>query len=164
MAVTAGDASSGTSGCAAAGKPVAHVVRRHREAVGACRAPPDRPNGRIAYSNLNDRSWCPISGKTWPLNEVRTTNRFVDDPLEPVAARVGRMFGFDPRLARAVTREVVDALSASVDDYIAQRHDELRRTGLSNEEIFERIQRELPELRFTAPALSERQIRRRIYG
>jgi hypothetical protein len=88
----------------------------------------------------------------------------VDDPLEPISTRVGRMFGFDDRLARAVTREVVDALSASVDEYVAARHEALRRVGLSNEEIFHRIRQELPELRFTAPALSERQIRRRIYG
>jgi hypothetical protein len=70
----------------------------------------------------------------------------------------------DTKLADAITREVIDALSAPIDSYIARRHDELKRAGLHNDMIFEAIRRELPAMRFPAPELSERQIRRRIYG
>jgi hypothetical protein len=51
-----------------------------------------------------------------------------------------------------------------VDEFIARRHAELQAQGESNAEIFERIAAELRGLRFKAPELSARQIRRRIYG
>jgi hypothetical protein len=65
--------------------------------------------------------------------------------------------------ARAVD-EVLDSLGLEVDEYIAGRHAELQTQGESNSEIFGRIAEELRCLRFKAPELSARQIRRRIYG
>jgi hypothetical protein len=88
----------------------------------------------------------------------------VGDPLGPVSRRVASLFGLDAPMADAITREVIDALSESVDGYVIHRHAELRRAGLANEAIFEAIRSEIAELRFRAPDLSERQIRRRIYG
>jgi hypothetical protein len=65
--------------------------------------------------------------------------------------------------ARAIV-ETLDAFPLGVDEYIEARHAELQRQGVANPEIFERIAGELPNLRFKAPELSARQIRRRIYG
>jgi hypothetical protein len=65
--------------------------------------------------------------------------------------------------ARAVD-EVLDAMGLGVDEFIARRHSELQARGESNPQIFERIAEELRGLRFKAPELSARQIRRRIYG
>ena len=78
--------------------------------------------------------------------------------------RLQAVLGLSRDQARRAVEEIFDALRMGVDEYIAQRHSELQRQGESNERIFERIALELRELRFKAPALSSRQIRRRIYG
>jgi hypothetical protein len=78
--------------------------------------------------------------------------------------RLEHVLGLSPERAARAVAEVLDSLSLDVDGYIAARHAELQREGVSNPEIYEHIARELSELRFKAPALSARQIRRRIYG
>jgi len=55
-------------------------------------------------------------------------------------------------------------LRLDVDEFISARHAELQAQGEANPVIFERIAAELAVLRFRAPALNTRQIRRRIYG
>ena len=82
----------------------------------------------------------------------------------------------DPKYDSAATRaflnglhplsveEVLDSFDLDVDAYIARRHGELQAEGGNNPAIFERIASELPDLRFRAPHLTPRQIRRRIYG
>jgi hypothetical protein len=79
-------------------------------------------------------------------------------------ARLSAVLGLSSEQARRAVAEVFDALRLGVDEYIAERHAELQQQGESNERIFERIALELRELRFKAPELSSRQIRRRIYG
>ena len=78
--------------------------------------------------------------------------------------RVAMMLGVSPDRASRVVAEVVDAFSSTVDDFIADRHLELKRRGWRNDAIYERIAQELADWRFRAPELTERQIRRRIYG
>jgi hypothetical protein len=85
-------------------------------------------------------------------------------PLDLARERLERLLGLDPVRARRAVSETIDCLGQEVDDYIAERHRELRATGARNEEIYETIAGELPALRFAAPRLSARQIRRRIYG
>lgn len=84
-----------------------------------------------------------------------------DDRLE---ARLTRLFDLEPVMARRIVDELLDALELTADDYITARHAELQRGGYPNDQIYQRIQDELQTLRFKAPALSVRQIRRRIYG
>ncbi len=48
--------------------------------------------------------------------------------------------------------------------YIQSRHLKLKENGLNNQEIYQILQKEIKEQRFRAPTLSERQIRRIIYG
>jgi hypothetical protein len=88
----------------------------------------------------------------------------VSDPLAMAQERLERLFGLAPAQARRAVTEVVDCLWRGVDDYIAERHRELRSRGALNAQIYETIATELETLRFAAPALSARQIRRRIYG
>ena len=78
--------------------------------------------------------------------------------------RLQAVLGLSLVQARRAVEEIFDALRLGVDEYIAERHSELQRQGESNERIFERIALELRNLRFKAPELSSRQIRRRIYG
>jgi len=72
------------------------------------------------------------------------------------------------RLTAAEARKVIDEVLAfmdeTTDDFIRRRHLALQSEGLPNAQIFARIAQELMQRRFRAPELSERQIRRIIYG
>ena len=84
--------------------------------------------------------------------------------IEAVQRRLQSVLGLSAAQAIRVVDEVLDSLSVDVDEFIAARHAELQLQGAHNGEIFERISSELRQWRFKAPALSARQIRRRIYG
>ena len=88
----------------------------------------------------------------------------VAHPLDMAQERLERLLGLGPAQARRAVTETLDCLWRGVDDYIAERHKELQARGVRNEAIYETIARELAALRFAAPQLSARQIRRRIYG
>ena len=66
--------------------------------------------------------------------------------------------------AERLVQEVVAFFSESLEDFVARRHREFQERGLRNEAIYARISEEVSERCFAAPALSERQIRRLIYG
>ena len=68
-----------------------------------------------------------------------------------------------PEAARLVD-EVLAYLGEQPEDFIRRRHAELQRQGRSNPEIFAQLAREVGVRRFRAPAYSERQIRRIVYG
>ena len=66
--------------------------------------------------------------------------------------------------AARLVEEVVAYYSESVEEYVTRRHRELRAEELQNDAIFERVAAEVRTRRFAAPPLSQRQIRRLIYG
>jgi hypothetical protein len=66
--------------------------------------------------------------------------------------------------AHKVVQDVLAFMSETPDEFIRRRHLALQSQGYSNAEIFSRIATELAQRRFRAPQLSERQIRRIIYG
>jgi len=67
--------------------------------------------------------------------------------------------------ARRAVDEVIAYFSESPNDYVRRRHLQIKQEqGLANPEIFERIEAELSQLVFAAPPLTQRQIRRIIYG
>ena len=78
--------------------------------------------------------------------------------------RLQALLGLTRTQATRAVDEIFDALRLDVDEYISARHAELQAAGEPNPVIFERIADELTTLRFRAPAMSTRQIRRRIYG
>ncbi len=78
--------------------------------------------------------------------------------------RLQTLLGLSRAQASRAVAEILDSLRVGVDEFIAERHAQLQTEGESNPEIFERIATELRALRFKAPELSARQIRRRIYG
>jgi hypothetical protein len=84
--------------------------------------------------------------------------------VSEVEQRLQSVLGLTRGQASRAVDEVLDSLALEVDEYIAGRHAELQAQGEANTEIFERIAQELRALRFRAPELSARQIRRRIYG
>jgi hypothetical protein len=88
----------------------------------------------------------------------------VTDPVAEAESRLQHLLGLPAALAKRAVVETLDCFVTSVDDYVQARHRELQAQGVTNPEIFERIADELPRLRFAAPALSARQLRRRVYG
>ncbi|MDJ0785517.1 MAG: hypothetical protein QNK05_01845 [Myxococcota bacterium] len=66
--------------------------------------------------------------------------------------------------AARVVAEVLEFFGEGLEDFVVRRHAELRARQLANAEIFARIAGELGLRRFKTPPLSERQIRRLIYG
>lgn len=66
--------------------------------------------------------------------------------------------------ARRVLDEVLTYMDETAEDFIRRRHLALQSQGFSNTEIFARLATEIAGRRFRATELSERQIRRIIYG
>jgi 23S rRNA G2069 N7-methylase RlmK/C1962 C5-methylase RlmI len=60
--------------------------------------------------------------------------------------------------------DVMEFFNLTLDDYVRLRHLQLQNQGIKNQEIYSRISQELGQRRFKAPELSERQIRRIVYG
>ena len=75
--------------------------------------------------------------------------------------RTTRLSG--PEAVRLVD-EVLSFLDERPEEFVCRRHRALQDEGLSNSEIFARLSTELARWRFRAPAYSERQLRRMIYG
>ncbi len=70
-----------------------------------------------------------------------------------------------PSQARKLVTEVIAYLAESPEDYVRRRHRELKQEqGLANPEIFGRIEAEVVQRVFATAALTQRQIRRIIYG
>lgn len=72
--------------------------------------------------------------------------------------------GLSESEAARVVEDVVAYLSEPVEDYVRRRHAEMKTYGAKNPQIFEQIGRELAERVVAAPELTERQLRRIVYG
>ncbi|MGD9883014.1 MAG: hypothetical protein AB7F22_31235 [Reyranella sp.] len=83
------------------------------------------------------------------------------DELVEYLARTSRLDRSD---ARRLVDEVVSFLIEEPEAFVRRRHLALQRQGLTNTAIFARLQVELAQRRFPAPAYTTRQLRRIIYG
>lgn len=72
--------------------------------------------------------------------------------------------GLTPGEAMRLVEDVLSFHAEPVKDFVRRRHAELKTYGARNPEIFERISRELADRVVAAPRLTERQLRRLIYG
>ncbi len=66
-------------------------------------------------------------------------------------------------LARVVG-EVIEYQSEGIETFVRRRHTELQHDGFANEAIWPQISADLRLRRFSAPALTMRQLRRLVYG
>jgi len=85
----------------------------------------------------------------------------------PDAALVGRIAastGLSVAEAARVVEDVVAFHAEPVEDVVRRRHAQLKARGARNDEIFARIAAELADRVVAAPRLSERQLRRLVYG
>ena len=72
--------------------------------------------------------------------------------------------GLTPTEAARVAEDVVAFHAEPVEEYVRRRHAHLKTYGAKNPEIFARITEELADRVVAAPALTERQLRRLVYG
>ena len=78
--------------------------------------------------------------------------------------RIAASTGLSPAEAARVIEDVVAFHAEPVESYVRRRHAHLKTYGVRNHEIFARIAAELTDRVVAAPALTERQLRRIIYG
>jgi len=72
--------------------------------------------------------------------------------------------GLPNATAARVIADVLAYFDETVDDFVLRRHHELRLRQFKNAEIWSAISAEMATRRFVAPDLSERQLRRLVYG
>jgi hypothetical protein len=84
--------------------------------------------------------------------------------LEELIAYLVRTSRLSPPEATRLVREVLGFLGETPEAFIRRRHLALQSQGLANDAIFAQLAAELERLRFRAPPLTPRQIRRIIYG
>lgn len=83
---------------------------------------------------------------------------------DDLVAHLVSMSRLRPAEAQRLALEVLAYFAERPEAFITRRHAELQAHGESNSRIYARLGEELAQRRFTAPAFSERQIRRIIYG
>jgi len=78
--------------------------------------------------------------------------------------RVCASTGLTPAEAARLVEDVVAYFAEPVEQYVVRRHAHLKTYGAKNPEIFARIAAELDRRVVAAPRLTERQLRRLVYG
>jgi hypothetical protein len=87
------------------------------------------------------------------------------DPFPQDLARyLAASTGLPPPTAIRVIADVNAYYDENVDDFVRRRHGELRAQGGKNDEIWPRITAELGNRRYKAGELTDRQLRRIVYG
>jgi hypothetical protein len=87
------------------------------------------------------------------------------DPFPQDLARyLAASTGLPQSTALRVIADVTTYFGETVEEFVRRRHAELRRGQHHNDEIWPLITAELSQRRFVAPGLSERQLRRLVYG
>ena len=84
--------------------------------------------------------------------------------LEELIAYLVRTSRLSTSEATHLVSEVLSFLAETPEAFIRRRHLALQSQGLANDAIFTQLAAELERLRFRAPPLTARQIRRIIYG
>ena len=85
-------------------------------------------------------------------------------PYDDLIAHLVRSTPLDSGEAARVVAEVLGYFSEELPDYVRRRHAELKRRGLTNEQIFAALSAELATRRVAPPPVSARQLRRIVYG
>jgi hypothetical protein len=87
------------------------------------------------------------------------------DPFPQDLARyLAASTGLPQSTATRVIVDVTTYFSETIEAFVRRRHAELQQGQRKNDEIWPVIAAELSQRRFAAPGLSERQLRRLVYG
>ena len=84
--------------------------------------------------------------------------------LEDLVRRVADSTGLPEATATRVVADITAYYSETVEAYVRRRHAELKAVNCRNDEIWPLIAAELRTRRFEAPEVTERQLRRIVYG
>jgi hypothetical protein len=87
-----------------------------------------------------------------------------DSYPQDLVRRVAASTGLPEATAMRVVADVIAYFGETAEEYVRRRHGELRDRQRKNEEIWPQIAAELGGRRFGVPELSERQLRRIVYG
>lgn len=94
----------------------------------------------------------------------------VSAPTEPAVAHgelirhVVASTGLTPETSARLLADVLAYFGETTEQFVRRRHAELHRRGLGNAEIWAVLAGELAERRVAAATLSQRQLRRIVYG
>jgi hypothetical protein len=87
-----------------------------------------------------------------------------DEVPEDLARHVAVTTGLPLAIAVRVVSDVMGYFVETSQEFVRRRHAELRRAGVSNAEIWSLLRRELALRPVASSTLSERQLRRIVYG
>ena len=83
---------------------------------------------------------------------------------QDLVRHVARSTGLDEATASRVVADVMAYFTQTVEEYVRHRHAHLKSRNRKNDDIWPLILDELSTRRFKAGELSERQLRRIVYG
>ena len=83
---------------------------------------------------------------------------------QDLALHLAASTGLPLPTAGRVIADVATYFNETIEEFVCRRHAELKRRQHKNDEIWPLIAAELRQRRFAAPGLSERQLRRIVYG
>jgi hypothetical protein len=110
-------------------------------------------------------SFCPLPGRNLGFpSQVGHYRPVSAGAYDDLIAHLVHSSPLRPGEARRVVAEVLGYFGEPVADFVRRRHGELKRRGLTNDQIFAMLGAEVAARRFAAPPLSARQLRRIVYG
>lgn len=83
---------------------------------------------------------------------------------QDLVRHVARSTGLDEATASRVVADVIAYFGQTAEEYVVERHSDLKSRNRRNDDIWPLIAGELKSRRFKAEELSERQLRRIVYG
>jgi len=102
--------------------------------------------------------------KTAAINDTVEPTAMNDHGAHDLVRHVAASTGLPEATARRVVADVTAYFGETVDEFVKRRHAELKQKNQKNDEIWPLIAAELGSRRFRAPEMSERQLRRLVYG
>jgi hypothetical protein len=87
-----------------------------------------------------------------------------DSHPQDLVRHVARSTGLDEATATRVVADVMAYFGQTVEEYVVARHENLKSRNRKNDDIWPLISGELTTRRFKAGELSQRQLRRMVYG
>lgn len=87
-----------------------------------------------------------------------------DSYPQDLVRRIAASTGLPEATAMRVVADVAAYFGETVEEFVRRRHGELQRRQRKNDEIWPQISAELATRRFQASEVSERQLRRIVYG
>ena len=104
----------------------------------------------------------PGNGQILAFHVLKGENRLMADT--ELVVRIASSTGLSTGEAARVVADVVAYFSEPAEDFVRRRHAHHQAYGMRNAEIFASIRSELAQRVVAGPELSERQLRRIVYG